>query len=627
MSKPKHPGSQPEDALKPKVADDEVVHVPKGRSRKQFLLYIGLSIFTLIIYVVPQQFQAILKPKRERDAAYVSWNHPRLGPQSVSEQDFMMARRKLQDFFRVAGMSPNDLLDDEGLARLLVIDSLAIDSGVEVSDRELRDNMLQVSQSQDSKSFQERCRALRVAPLDFQEGLRQMLRINRYESLLEGVLATPAPAELDKQWKERNQEYAFDLVSVDVAGSMDAAAAQVPADPELKTWYDALPNKQRLFQAEWKAERASAELLSWRVDGDEPAMLLGKYPRPEGADLEQLAKDYYNQFANVRFRRPEEKADATDVRERLYLPFDEVAEKARRESKVYGALVDWQKAFKDRVAKGEAVDFTAEAAAFGLTLHNEATAKTQAEWSTIPDFGGPSLSDAVLRGSRAPDKLINVTVSEHDMACGRALEHIAAGPPPFEEVHDKALAEWKKQKAIELAQAKLKTIYDVLKAASPAPPPDPAAPDKPAEVKVSTDAATFAAKASEAGLSVLHTDWFQQSKLPADLSETPTEVERFLSEVKTTGRYLYDAKQGEVTEPHADSKNERVWLVLSLGKRDPAQVAIEPKDLDGLRQMATYTNQQRLQKDVFSTEGFAKTLGLKFLKGRNAPPAEEPKKS
>jgi hypothetical protein len=613
---------------KPKVADDEVVHVPKGRSRKQFLLYIGLSIFTLIIYVVPQQFQAILKPKRELDAAYVTWNHPRLGAQNISEQDFRSAHRKLQNFFRVAGMSPGELLEDDGLARLLVLDALAIDSGVEVSDRELRDNMLQVSQSADVKAFQARCTTLRVPPLDFQEGLRQMLRINRYEALVEGVLATPAPEQLEKQWKERNQEYAFDVIAVDVAASNDAAAAALPADPELKTWYDALPNKQRAFQAEWKPERASAELLSWRVDGDEPAMLLGKYPRPEGADLEQLAKDYYNQFANVRFRRPEEKPDATDVRDRLYLPFDDVAEKARRESKIYGALVEFQRGLKDRIAAGETVDLTAEAANYGLKVIEQTEAKSQAEWSAIPGFGAPSLSDSVMRGSRAPDKLVNVTVTENDMVCGRVLEHVAAGAPPFEEVHDKAVVEWKKQKAVELAQAKLTAIYDGFKAASPAPTPDPATPDKPAEVEVTADAAAFAAKAAEAGLPVVHIDWFQQSKLPAELSATPSEAERFLSEVKTTGRYLYDAKERVVSEPKVDGKSERVWLVLSLGKRDPAQIAIEPKDLDSLKQMANYTNQQRLRDDVFSVKGFAKTFGLKFLKGRNAPtPAETPKQS
>jgi hypothetical protein len=155
------------------------------------------------------------------------------------------------------------------------------------------------------------------------------MRINRYEALVEGVLATPAPEQLEKQWKDRNQEYAFDVIAVDVAASNDAAAAALPADPELKTWYDALPNKQRAFQAEWKPERASAELLSWRVDGDEPAMLLGKYPRPEGADLEQLAKDYYKQFANVRFRRPG-KTEATDVRDRC--TSRRCGDKARRES-------------------------------------------------------------------------------------------------------------------------------------------------------------------------------------------------------------------------------------------------------------------------------------------------------
>src|ERR1043165_2463541 len=127
MSKPNKPGSKPEAANPYKAPDDEVVHVPKGRSRRQFLLYVGLSIFTLIIYVVPQQFPSIAKPRPERDTAYLTWKHPRLGEQTISAQDFQIAHRRLESVFRMAGSSPGDMLDDNGLARILVLDELARD--------------------------------------------------------------------------------------------------------------------------------------------------------------------------------------------------------------------------------------------------------------------------------------------------------------------------------------------------------------------------------------------------------------------------------------------------------------------------------------------------------------------
>jgi hypothetical protein len=616
MSQPKKPVPPP-GAVAKIHDDDEVVHVPRGRSRKQYLLYIGLSIFMLIIYVVPQQFQQIAKRRPERDAAYLTWKHPRLGEQAVADVDFRLTHRRLESVYRMAGMPSNDQLDDDNIARILVLDALAQEAGIEVSDRELAEKMREVCRAPDNKTVYAQCEARRVKPDEYQDGLRQFLRVDRYESMVSGAAAAPGPDQLEQEWKKNNQEYSFDVVALDVAGSMADATAQLPADPELKTWYDALPSKQRLFAAEWKPERASAELLGWRLDTDDPAPLLEKFPRPAGTDAEALAKDYYNKVAYLRFRPEGASTPQT---------FEEVADKARRESKVYEALVDWQKSMNDRVTKGETIDFATEAVALGLQAHIEKAPKTAVEWNATPDFGGPSVTDAILRGGRAPDKSISVSVTTRDMWVGRALEYVAAGAPPFEEVHDKAVEEWKKQKAVEVTQKKLQDIYDALKTAMP-PPPAPVDPEKPPVVKVTADAAAFEAKVKEAGLSTLHVDWFQQRKLPATLPENPGELERFLSEVKTTGRFMYDTEENEVSAPAVDSKKERVWLVRSLGKRDPSKVEIEPKDLESLQQMASYTKQQKLREDVFSAKGFAAQFGLKFLHGRNAPPAETPPKS
>jgi hypothetical protein len=635
MSKPKHPAT--EDRPPEARHDDEPVHVPKGQSRMRFFMILGLMVFTLVIYVVPRQMQSLLERGSKGDAAFVSWRAPDHSEVSFTVQQFQLRRQTLASFLYAIGQpdrGSNKLTSDENLARLLIVDGLARDAGVDVSDAAVAKSILEgqflmvgeqfvyMRGFQESKNFQEVCTGNRIAPHEFQETLRMLMRVDRYEMLLSFALAQPDPATYEADWKSLHQEHSFDFVTSDVSQVQSDAHAALPADPELKIWYDALPNKNRVFAAEWKPERVSAELVGWSFDAAaEPAGLLAKYPRPEGADLEQLAKDYYNLFANVRFRRAAEKADATDDHDRLFSSFDEVADAARRESKVHAAFVDWQKTLKDRAAAGETLDLATEAAALGLTYRKEETPKSSSEWNALAELGGPLMTQKLIMAARG-DKTIDVFVGANAIQTGRVLERVAAGAPPFEEVHDKAVVEWEKQKAIDLAQEKLTGLRALLQAKGPTTEAQP----EPAEgEKLIADAATFEAKASDRGLKVLHTDWFDPTKIPEALPENATDVDRFLADVRAEtlgaaqkrGASAYiTAAEGEIIGPRQDPDRQHVWLARAVGKRDPPVVAIQPKDLDQLKGNATNEAQRKYREEVIGAKAFARTFELKFSDGR-----------
>lgn len=623
MSKPQRAADQ---ARPPETRrDDEAVHVPKGQSRTRFLIILGLMVFTMIIFVVPDELQSVFDRRPSGDA-FVSWQRPGHGAQTISGEQFQVRRMAVINTLRVLQQDTrrNDLTTDEGLARLMIVDELAREAGVDVSDEQLAKGLLEgqfmrVGESfifvrgfQDSAMFNSIVKDYGVSGSEVQETLRMLMRVDRFEMLLEYALAQPDPATFETQWKKAHQEHAFDVVVGDVALTQLEVEATVPDDAALKLWYDALQDKPRRFADEWKPERVSAEFVVWRFDPfAEPAALLEKFPRPEGTDPEQLAQDYYNLFANVRFRRAEEKADAPNDQERLFLPFAEVAAAARREALVHAAFVDWQASLKARQAAGETVDLVAEAALVGVAYRKEETAKTQVEWNALADLGGPLLTQKLMLAARG-DKAIETFVGDKDLVGGRVLERLPAGAPPFEEVREKAIGEWKQDKAVAITQSRLEQMRELVRTKGPTA--DPAAPPVAGE-KLIADAATFEAQATASGASVMHTDWFDPQAIPETLPPNPTQLDRFKAHLRSSADYL-QAEDGQVLGATVDSERQFVWLTRAAGKRDPAVVALEPKDLEALRGQAKQEAEMRFREEIISAKGFAQTFGLKFADAR-----------
>ena len=623
-------------------APEEVVHVPRWISRWRFVLVLGLMIFVLIIFVVPQQFTDLFRPRAQAQGPYMVWNDPVRGKVEYSPAEWREEVRRLGGFWTVQGLNAREALTDANVAYLLVADALARNAGVAVTDKELARAILQgepgplrLQPFLSREIYESSLRRVRVKPSDFEDALRRILRITRYDNLLQAAMAVPEPAEIERLWKSRHQLYAFDLVWVPVAEFEGEAAAALPDEAGLEAWYAALVNPRAHFADAWIPERIAAEMAGYRAGGESSAAgLLERFPRPEDTDLEALAQAYYDRFAYPRFARPKPTEVPAPGQEMMLsgsLPFEEVAEQARLESRVFAALRDWHEDLRARLAKGETVDLAAEAAELGLVSAAEAEPVSQTEWT---QRHGAELASAVF--TAPPSGLApEVIVAKDGLFVAHVLDRQAPSAPPLEAVREQAIELWTREKAAELAKAKLAELRRRLADGEPAigEPGEPAeqgevttaeptggedatepTPQAP-EVGEAT-AEAFAAAAKELGLEPVHQDFFD----PLLLSDAPAESlpppQRFLvAAMRGTGFEVYMLEEGRVSEPLLDAEGETAWLVRKAGQREPDEAHVRPSELADLEQAALRANDGELREKVLSPEVFRERYGLRILAG------------
>ncbi len=613
---PKHPASSAHEVEREVEQEVEAIHVPRGQSRTRYVFTIFLLIFILVIFVVSDLFQgAFSRSGRDGEGPFVEWEHPRLGRRAIDDRDFVLERRRVEDFYRVLGIDRRqmrELTNDENIARTLIVDELAREAGVEFTDKELRAFVKE--RFNDAATYAQVLNSAQVTAADFQEVLRRMLRVQRYEALLTDLVSQPKSAEIEKAWKEQHQQHSLELVTFRVNLDDPQIAAKLPDQAGLSTWYDGLDalRKRQMFSAEWRPDRAGAELAYFSFDGGDASALIARYPRPEGADLEQLARDFHSQFAHLRFRRPEEKADAADARERLYFSYDEVAERAKAEALAHAALLDFANEMRNKSAAGGEIDFASEAVSVGLAFVREATPKSQLDWTSMPTVGSPVLSEAVMRASRG-DRFISPMVTDKHLILGRVTERLEAGPPAFAEVAARVEEEWRKDQAYELARADAGKLIEACK-----PPmvdnvqPQPTA-----------TAAEFAAKAAELGREAVLVDWFDQADLPTDVGADESDTQHFLRELKLGARSAITSVPDAVMGPYTSTDKQRVFVSRYIGSREPPEVAIEPREFRGLEANALRASREETSEQLFGRAGLERNFGLRFPRRVETPPEGE----
>ena len=62
--------------------EDDFVYVPRGKSRGFYIFILVLMVFTLIIFVVPDQFQALFSPRQQTLEEFLVWEHRPTGARS-----------------------------------------------------------------------------------------------------------------------------------------------------------------------------------------------------------------------------------------------------------------------------------------------------------------------------------------------------------------------------------------------------------------------------------------------------------------------------------------------------------------------------------------------------------------
>ena len=548
--------------------DETIVAQPKGTgSKARFLMTFLLVIMLLTTFSVSNEVVACFSRGESATKGYMSWKDPVEGLQSLRASEFIAKKQQLSKFWGILQRNMTREHSDDDTALFLVQSQLAEDAGVRVTDSELSKWIQKNFGTSDT--YRLVLQQGRMTAKEFEECLRNVLRVERYQAILCSPLETPDPQEVEKTWKGRHQEYAFEYLELPSTSLNDEAAKDAPTGDALKAWFDALPDAEK---NKYKTPpTASAEIVALSLEGDvKPDALFAKYPRPADEDQELAAKDFYGGFGYVRYRRTNFKPEEIKKIEDLNEPFDTVKDIAKRDAQIYRSLTAWQKDLTAREEKGEAVDLAAEAKAIGLLYERDDKPRAREEWDKAE---GPTAGRYVVDGvfSNAAGKLFPAIVVETKaFVYGRVLAREESKMPEFATIEPKVREQWVRKKAGELAVAKLEALRDKL-GTRPDPNDKNAPPFKP-----EADAAKFAEVAKEAGLEVKKRDFEEHYEKIAPEKMTPAET------YLRNASQLYVLKEGSVEKAGASADGATAYLVRVAGVRDPDVSKMSPNEVQAI---------------------------------------------
>lgn len=580
---------------------DDVIIAPRGTKRGRLIMTFLIVILVLTTFTVSDQVLNVFGVG-SGGGSYVSWKGADGTARKLSETEFVMEKRKLAPIamFVFPGVSEREVTDEQ-LATFLVLEQAAEDAGVQATDKDVakfvKDNF------QTKEQYLAFPRMYGLTGKEFEQTVRRMIRYRRYQGLITAPAAIADPNEVEKRWKAQRQEYSADYVILPVANVETEARTLAPDAAALRAWYEALPENE--LNAYRTKEQASAELAAFPLEGDfDATRLLAKYPRPADEDAEAAAKDFHAGFSYVLYRREKPEA-GKDFRK----DFEEAKEDALRHAPIYNSLLDWQKSLAERVAKGETVDFAAEAAELGLTYRNQIDPLTQEAWLalTVPWIGQYTLQ-RVFTPDQTTGLFPSVVVDSKGFVLGRVTTRVPPKLPDYSEVADAVLAGWARERAKTLATEKLEKVRDAL-GTRPDPNDTTAPPFKP-----EVDRDTFLKAVADAGLTAQRREWAEINTPPAPEGDSPAAT------YFRTSPALFTNKLGSVPRAELDRTGANAFLVRLDGVRDPDVSKMTPKDLQTIGlQMANQDRSSFLQNGLLSREALVAKFGLDMAPWREKP--------
>ena len=592
------PGTAEGEHPKGALADEDFVYVPRGKSRGMYIFILALMVFTLIMFVVPYGLSSLFDPRAGAEQAMMTWEHPRLGTRTVEARDFMTQKRALRDYYALYGQPAEGqfgegLYDDRGTAAFFVSEALADEAGVEYGADDLSEVLRQSFSGRSTDEYKRVLASRNMTIASFEAMATRVLRVDRFKGLIAAAAALPSPNEVAEDWSERHQQYRFDAVGLSVEPLLATARSEATDEAELKAWYESRPPRSGAFAEDWREATAAVELVAWPAADEPPAGLLERYPLDAGEagdgdegtaiDPAELARQYYDGNYHTRFALAEPTTDA-DGNPKAFLTFEEAEEAALREAPVHRALGLWRDELATRLADGEPVDVGAEAAALGLFFAPAGALRPLTEWTgdaaagaaesddgedtssgpALPElpYTGRFVADGIRRADAATGLAPRVVVEADALLVTRKTDGAEAGPAPFEEVRDKVVEEWAKERAGEIAVERLQEAYDALAAA---------AGELEEGARPVADLAAFEGQAAAMGASVVERDWFDPS---ARL--TPGTEEGSLEATTRRAALRMRPDEGELTPPEMDPEGEQAWMLRCAGRRDPPELDIEP---------------------------------------------------
>ncbi len=607
---PQNPGATTE-----KHHEDDLIVVPEGKSRLRYLATIGLVLFLLIIFVVADTFQSALTGGggAQEDPTYITWKDPVAGTQKqVAEKEFFSTSRKLSmmaatGIFRPFSLDYGDqdttsnrgrIVSEEDVASFLVLEAMATDSGLAVSNEEHR-ALLEVAFG---TAQQLRATATRAGMTveQFEQVIRRCELVQKLVQLMSRSFMVPDAAAIEAAWQEENPLFKFQVVTAKTEPFLDTARAEAPDDEALAAWFHELPifRQQNLFTQPTVTPDVAYVAIGEGAAFD-PAALLAAYPAPEGTDLEEQARSYHVQNRNSRFRVPKELQMQGTVGEdgelvvpdapKLFYDLEEVREQVDFEAPIHAAMRALLTDLQDRATQGEEIDFAAEAAKYGLTFVEGPEGGFEREAITTQDPWGSTMIWGQLNFAQEGSVLPSVMVGEKAIVIARARAKREPEEPPFADIREEVVEMWAKERSKELSVETL----DYLRQTLAAKPDEVEAADWRPEISVED----LRRSAGEAGYSVVERDWLAQNAVPGDDFNAATPLQRFLR-----GNVdMHALEAGQVAPAVASPAGDEAYLVRMEGKKSQAIEEIGAQGLLAAR--------QRARVDAFSAFGEKVLLG------------------
>lgn len=600
-----HAGHEHEHEIEREV-HTEVVHVPKGKSPWAFIILVGMLILMLVSFSITGSMWNLFDRRRAKDEV-ASWVRPGHGRESIGNGEFIILKRQMDTMQRRSGRNEQRVQNRDVLADM-VLYKLAQDAGVTIPDAELAELLAQVRGQGSIEQYKAMASQFEGGVPGFEAFMRQLLTVNRYVDLMAHLVAAPDPAKVEELWKADRQELSVEYVALEKSKLVEEARAALPDDAALQGWLDQQPDFDK---EEYRTKaKAKVELAGFRVGGSAPAALLAKYPPKEGADAEQAAKDYYNAVFYMRFKRatqlPPDPSKPNDLRNQIYMSYEEAAEQARAEAPIFNALTAWRAEVEQRLAgtpakdgapevPAQSVDLAAEASALGLTYFASEQALTQQEWGQNTEWDTQLLSYQFLNGQ--PGKLLNsVSATGKALLVARVLAKEEAQLKPLAEIKDQVAQKWIDKHSAELALAKLQALYDGFK---PAPPALDTG-------KIVATADAFAAAAKAAGLEVQRREAFDRQRPAAQDPEGTAGISQFLRDQAA----IASLEPDQLAAPALARSGDAAYLVRLVSKNPTDIAKMTPADLQGLEMRARYMQQSEFVKSLRSIDALKKAYGL-----------------
>ena len=571
-------------AAKPFEIPDELLHAPKQTSKLRFALMILLVIVLLLIFGIPSGLRGLGAWRGKGIPAAFSWTSPVHGKIEVNELDLQLAYRDFSQAFQVdflvySSLGVTEKFDARGTARLLVLDQLAQDAGLVVTDSDLRDHLKSYLDTlrMPFDDYRRRVQQFGFDVAKVEETIRRALRIGRFLEISGYAAAVPDPAEIEKMWEREHVEFAFEYAALTPADMKETARVALPDEAGLRAWFDGLDEVAKK-ELETPEKRRADFAIFKSIEETPAAALVAAFPPEPPAEgqpppsADELAQDYYNRVFHRRFVKFVDDApeghvhhDHDKPKRTEFQPFEEVKERCLAEAPVYFALQRWLQALQGRKAAGETIDLAAEAAQYGLQFRALEKPLTREELTADPELDDSQIASAVFEA--APDGGFHFVpvATKNALVISRAIERVEPVLPPFEEIQDKVVEKWIEPKAEELALSRLQSVWIGFEEFEPPVKEDELMPPEP-EGKVHRHATAdqFQQGLANAMLTVQKRDFLDRGA-PADsdpLFEEP--AHKYL----VTRFDLYQMDEGEVAEPQMARDKSAAYIVRVAGRRE-----------------------------------------------------------